>query len=63
MQNGAHNLKGGRSLVFCWVPDGTTKYRRLTKDRGEAPERGKVGYLPTPPLDEELSKSQRKTRI
>jgi hypothetical protein len=42
---------------------GTTKYRRLTKDRGEAPERGKVGYLPTPPLDEELSKSQRKTRI
>ena len=40
-------LKGGRSLVFCWVPDGTTKYRRLTKDRGEAPERGKVGYLPT----------------
>jgi hypothetical protein len=40
--------------VFCWVPDGTTKYRRLTKDRGEAPERGKVGYLPTPPLDEEL---------
>jgi len=32
-------LLDGRSLVFCWVPDGTTKYRRLTKDRGEAPER------------------------
>ena len=31
------------------MPDGTTKYRRLTKDRGEAPERGKVGYLPTNP--------------
>jgi hypothetical protein len=56
-------MKGGRSLVFWRVPDGTTKYRRLTKDRGEAPERGKVEYLPTPPLDEELSKSQRKTRI
>ena len=39
-------VKGGRSLVF-WVPDGTTKYRRLTKDRGEAPKKGKVGYLPT----------------
>jgi hypothetical protein len=35
------------------VPDGTTKYIWLTKDRGEAPKRGKVEYLPTPPLDEE----------
>jgi hypothetical protein len=29
-QNGAQNLWDGRSLVFSWVPDGTTKYRRLT---------------------------------
>ena len=34
----------GRSLVFWWVPDGTTKYiQGLTKDRGEAPKREWVG--------------------
>jgi hypothetical protein len=38
-QNGAQNLLDGRSLVFSWVPDGKTKYRRLTKDRGETPKR------------------------
>jgi len=55
----AQNLLEGRSLVFYWVLDGMTKYIWLTKDSGEAPERGKVEYLPTPPLDEKLSKSQR----
>jgi len=45
------------------VPDGTTKYIWLTKDRGEAPERGKVEYLPTPPLDEKLSKAKEDDHI
>jgi len=43
----AQNLLEGRSLVFYWVLDGMTKYIWLTKDSGEAPERGKVEYLPT----------------
>ena len=36
---------------------GTTKYIWLTKDRGEAPERGKVKYLPTsnPKANKDLS--------
>ena len=33
--NTSKNLLDGRSLVFSWVPDGKTKYRRLTKDRGD----------------------------
>jgi hypothetical protein len=45
------------------VPDGTAIYIWLTKDRGEAPERGKVEYLPTPPLDEKLSKAKKDDRI
>ena len=53
----------GRSLVFSWVPDGKTKYRRLTKDRGETPKREWEGSHLTPPLDEELSESQRDDRI
>ena len=56
-QNEAQNLLDGRSLVFWWVPDGTTKYiQGLTKDRGEAPKREWVGSHLTPPLDEQLSK-------
>ena len=62
-RNGAQNLLDGRSLVFSWVPDGKTKYRRLTKDRGETPKREWEGSHLTPPLDEELSESQRDNRI
>jgi hypothetical protein len=40
-----------------------SKYRRLTKDRGEVPKRGKVGCLPIPLLDEELLKNQRRSYL
>ena len=37
-------MNGYNTMVFWWVPDGTTKYiQGLTKDRGEAPKREWVG--------------------